>query len=609
MDNSSANIDLIRSHVDIIILKPLEQQDKYGYEILKEIETNSNGLYSLKQPTMYSCLKRLEKQGYINSYLGDESNGAQRRYYSLTQQGREFLESQQSQWEFVRTILSGLVSNEDFDKEKDVQPFDPSKYRPLTKRTRNEEDAPAKVVEKVVYVPMEAEPQKLTKDEIKEQLSSDDIDEIVTDYLKSHDMKLTDKDSIVMDEAQQTIPPVIEEDDIDSTIFDSYFDDDESNMPPSDIGEIIKECNEEANASQIFEEEDVPPVPIESFENEAVLNELTAPQNNNIESNEDDIENNAIYARHYVSEDDLMESKPQYVTHDELTNATSAPTSIVSQHEEAAIQPISETQNSRYAAFEDIPALYDENETEIDNSALFDYSNKIPVAKSSIPNEEPVNVFKALDRIYSVTSSAEEDIQDEDEYEQSHSRATYNTTTPEYGRTETINELKTKLESEGIKLRPYTKINSSEFYINNYYYANRTARDTSFIMYALFFVETLLAHFILATKMELNIGYLVLTWGVSALVPIFFTVKWAIAPYYKKHTRVSLRLMLMFGLIVLLNAALIIFLTGFFGFGADYNNIDTLILPIITPLVFLVNIPLYSLVYYMLYKSKRYNLR
>ena len=126
MDNSSANIDLIRSHVDIIILKPLENQDRYGYEILKEIETNSNGLFKLKQPTMYSCLKRLEKQGYINSYLGDESNGAQRRYYSLTAQGKDFLASSRAQWEFVRTVLGGLVSNTDFDKDNDVPPFDPS---------------------------------------------------------------------------------------------------------------------------------------------------------------------------------------------------------------------------------------------------------------------------------------------------------------------------------------------------------------------------------------------------------------------------------------------------------------------------------------------------
>lgn len=176
MDNTNANIDLIRSHVDIIILKPLESQDRYGYEILREIETNSNGLFNLKQPTMYSCLKRLEKQGYIRSYLGDESNGAQRRYYALTGQGRDFLESQQNQWEFVRTILSGLVSSEDFDKDKDVKPFDPSKYRPLTKRTRSDDDEEnVKVIEKIVYVPIDK------SDETNRNVESDSVNDFNKD--------------------------------------------------------------------------------------------------------------------------------------------------------------------------------------------------------------------------------------------------------------------------------------------------------------------------------------------------------------------------------------------------------------------------------------------
>ena len=66
-DNSSVNIDLIRGHMDTIILRTLSNEDKYGYEILDEIKGKSNNLYSLKQPTLYSCLKRLEKQGLITS--------------------------------------------------------------------------------------------------------------------------------------------------------------------------------------------------------------------------------------------------------------------------------------------------------------------------------------------------------------------------------------------------------------------------------------------------------------------------------------------------------------------------------------------------------------
>ena len=136
MDASNVNIDLIRSHVDTIILRSLCDEDKYGYEILNEIKDKSKGLYMLKQPTLYSCLKRLEKLGYIRSYKGDVSNGAQRVYYSLQPEGRTFLESDQVQWEFSRTIIDKLLSDKEFDPAS-IPPFDPTAYRPMTKRQRN----------------------------------------------------------------------------------------------------------------------------------------------------------------------------------------------------------------------------------------------------------------------------------------------------------------------------------------------------------------------------------------------------------------------------------------------------------------------------------------
>lgn len=96
MDISSVNSDLIRGNVTTIILGSLWSQDRYGYDILKEIETKSEGQYKLKQPTLYNQLKRLEKQGLISSYDGDpdDTGGGRRRYYSLTAEGRNFLQKE-----------------------------------------------------------------------------------------------------------------------------------------------------------------------------------------------------------------------------------------------------------------------------------------------------------------------------------------------------------------------------------------------------------------------------------------------------------------------------------------------------------------------------------
>ena len=76
--------DLIRGHINTIILRCLYEGDKYGYDIIYEIERKSGGLYSLKQPTLYSALKRLESLNYVTSYYGDFSNGGRRKYFSLT---------------------------------------------------------------------------------------------------------------------------------------------------------------------------------------------------------------------------------------------------------------------------------------------------------------------------------------------------------------------------------------------------------------------------------------------------------------------------------------------------------------------------------------------
>ncbi len=133
MDNSAANTDLIRGHVITIILRSLQGNDKYGYEICREIEVKSEGSYVLKQPTLYSCLKRLESQGYITSYMGDISNGGKRRYYSLTEKGEEFLERDKQEWEFSRTLINRLLSDKDYDLTQ-PPPFNPSDLRPYTRK-------------------------------------------------------------------------------------------------------------------------------------------------------------------------------------------------------------------------------------------------------------------------------------------------------------------------------------------------------------------------------------------------------------------------------------------------------------------------------------------
>ena len=105
--------DLIRGHTDTIILALLQNGDSYGYEINKSIMQKTNGKYELKEATLYSAFRRLEQAGCIVSYWGDEQTGARRRYYSITERGRELHESLISDWHKAKEMIDKLIEGEE----------------------------------------------------------------------------------------------------------------------------------------------------------------------------------------------------------------------------------------------------------------------------------------------------------------------------------------------------------------------------------------------------------------------------------------------------------------------------------------------------------------
>lgn len=101
--------DIIRGHIDTIILKLLLHEDMYGYQISKAIHTASGGAYELKEATMYSSLKRLENDGCITWYWGDETQGGRRKYYKITEKGNTTYSENKKNWDFAKTILDKLL--------------------------------------------------------------------------------------------------------------------------------------------------------------------------------------------------------------------------------------------------------------------------------------------------------------------------------------------------------------------------------------------------------------------------------------------------------------------------------------------------------------------
>lgn len=105
----SITSDLIRGHTETIILAHLMKQDSYGYEINKAIQQKTNNNYELKEATLYSAFRRLEQAGFINSYWGDQTTGARRRYYNITNLGKSAYQQFMEDWEQAKEIINKLV--------------------------------------------------------------------------------------------------------------------------------------------------------------------------------------------------------------------------------------------------------------------------------------------------------------------------------------------------------------------------------------------------------------------------------------------------------------------------------------------------------------------
>lgn len=105
----SITSDLIRGHTDTIILSHLLQGDTYGYQINKAIDQKTDHQYELKEATLYTAFRRLEQAGYIYSYWGDETTGARRRYYSITNEGRIAYERLKHEWQKAKHIIDQLI--------------------------------------------------------------------------------------------------------------------------------------------------------------------------------------------------------------------------------------------------------------------------------------------------------------------------------------------------------------------------------------------------------------------------------------------------------------------------------------------------------------------
>jgi PadR family transcriptional regulator PadR len=88
----------LRGVVEPLLLYIIGELPIHGYEIARELERRSEGYFNLTASTLYSALRRLESRGLVSSSWRLVTK-QRRRYYELTEKGRQILAEELAQWQ------------------------------------------------------------------------------------------------------------------------------------------------------------------------------------------------------------------------------------------------------------------------------------------------------------------------------------------------------------------------------------------------------------------------------------------------------------------------------------------------------------------------------
>ena len=103
---------------ELILLSVVSQskQPMYGYQIAKIIEKENQAIPVIKLGTLYPFLRSLEKSGFLESRMDPSVTGPPRRYYQITELGRQTMERLVEAWNRTKTFTDNILMGVEYDK-------------------------------------------------------------------------------------------------------------------------------------------------------------------------------------------------------------------------------------------------------------------------------------------------------------------------------------------------------------------------------------------------------------------------------------------------------------------------------------------------------------
>lgn len=96
-------------NTSMLVLRLLEQQSMYGYQIIRELEQQSKMVFRLQEGTLYPVLHGLEQKGAVISLQKTAENGRMRKYYEITAFGKRLLQEKAEEWKIYETAVNQVM--------------------------------------------------------------------------------------------------------------------------------------------------------------------------------------------------------------------------------------------------------------------------------------------------------------------------------------------------------------------------------------------------------------------------------------------------------------------------------------------------------------------
>jgi PadR family transcriptional regulator, regulatory protein PadR len=107
----SSERELLKGSLELMLLALLSHEPLYGYRIVREVRARSAQVLNLREGSLYPALHRLEGAGLIEGYWQTRDDGADRRYYRITGEGRVALAEREAEWRRFVAAVDGVIGS------------------------------------------------------------------------------------------------------------------------------------------------------------------------------------------------------------------------------------------------------------------------------------------------------------------------------------------------------------------------------------------------------------------------------------------------------------------------------------------------------------------